>query len=556
MSQETSAASQSVNDPQVASSPIVKDQYVASSAISPNYQSAHNRNLTFDRNTPSSPESGQTGPQFDGFNVAGYLAAESGVGAAARGYVRALQCAGIRVALNNIELAVESRKADSSLSGFAENNPYPINLICINADQIPAFVNKVGEGYFRDKHNIGVWWWELPDFPQESWSSFRWFDEIWVGSSFIQQSLSRYSPIPIVRIPPAVGVALPAEQTKLSRRRALGLPDDEFVFLFMFDFFSGFERKNPLATIRAFRQAFHPSQPVRLVIKCINSQQAGAKLQQLQDAIADARITILDRYLSAQDTTGLIAESDAYVSMHRSEGLGLPLVEAMLLQKPVIATGWSGNADFMTTTNSYPLPFKLIVNSADVGPYRAGELWADADVTAAANCMRAVFSDREDSRLKALQASVDAASHFSEQSVASMIKGRLAAIRSFPADSGKCANAVPAPYLVDQSVQKQLDIIADGGTAGGGTDSIKSVLRRFFMPIVERAGYLNSIYLQLFRKIFEDSASSSARLDLIDSRTRNLLANADARIRVLEQEITDLKADLRSQNAANDRRLG
>ncbi|HEY9718561.1 MAG TPA: glycosyltransferase family 4 protein, partial [Trichormus sp.] len=406
---------------------------------------------------------------LDGVNVAGYLTAESGVGEAARGYVRALRQAGIPVALNNFDVAVGSRKADRSFSQFAQNNPYPINLICVNADQLPAFVQKVGPGYFQGKHNIGVWWWELPDFPQENWSSFRWLDEIWVGSSFIQQSLSRYSPIPIVRIPPAVSIDSSVQaalsQPQESRRRALGLPDHEFLFLFMFDFFSGFERKNPLATIRAFKQAFQPSEPVRLVMKCINSQKSADKLQQLQAAIGDARVTILDCYLSGEETTGLIAACDAYVSMHRSEGLGLPLVEAMLLQKPVIATGWSGNADFMNVSNSYPLPYKLVVNNADVGPYRTGELWAEPDEAAAAQAMRQVYctSDEAETRLKMRQASVDAQTNFSEQSVAALIGGRLAAIRCFHPQPNNQAPTTPSQYLVDETVQKQLDIIATGG---------------------------------------------------------------------------------------------
>src|SRR5262249_53673511 len=159
------------------------------------------------------------------------------------------------VALNNVEIGVASRKSDDTFGDFAQNNPYPVNLICVNAHQLPEFVAKYGEDYFKGKYNIGVWWWELQEFPQVYWQCFSWFDEIWVGSIFIQQALSRYSPIPIVFIPPAV--SLPDKP--LVDRHALSLPEDEFLFLFMFDFLSTFERKNPLALIEAFRQAFEPS---------------------------------------------------------------------------------------------------------------------------------------------------------------------------------------------------------------------------------------------------------------------------------------------------------
>jgi len=128
-----------------------------------------------------------------------------------------------------------------------------------------------------------------------------------------------------------------------------------------------------------------------------------------------------------------------------------------------------------------------------------------------------------------------------------MIKGRLAAIRCFHPEGAGQSRTTPAPYLLDETVEKQLDIISGGGAAGGGAEPAKSLMRRLFMPIVERAGYLNSVYWQLFRKLFADSSSTTARLDLIDSRTRNLLASADARIRQLEQEIADLRCERRAQ---------
>ncbi len=377
-----------------------------------------------------------------GVNVAGYLNAESGVGEAARGYVRGLKRAGIPVALNNVDVAVTSRKSDYHLGEFAQNNPYSINLICVNADQMPAFVDKFGEGYLKDRYNVGVWWWELADFPQAYWESFRWFDEIWVGSTFVQSSLSKCSPVPVVRIPPALELTKEA----MVGRAELGLPEGEFLFLFMFDFLSSFERKNPLAVARAFCQAFSPDQPARLVLKCINSDKAPEKLALLKEIIGDSHVTLIDHYLSALENASLISCTDCYVSLHRSEGLGLPLAEAMLMHKPVIATGWSGNADFTTASNSYLIPYKLSVNAKDDGPYKQGEMWAEPDEKLAIEAMREVFNNRDAAALKAAQAAVDIASHFSAQTVSAAITARLAAIRAF--HPGAIFSGADSPFSI------------------------------------------------------------------------------------------------------------
>jgi glycosyltransferase involved in cell wall biosynthesis len=477
---------------------------------------------------------------IDGINVAGYLTAESGVGSSARGYVRALKRAGLNVALNNFEVAVESRKGDQTFGEFSRNNPYPINLVCVNADQVPAFVQHYGKEYFRGKYNIGVWWWELPDFPQEYWESFRWFDEIWVGSSFIQQAVSRCSPSPVVLIPPPFSTP----EKLSSGREQFGLNDVEYIFLFMFDFFSGFERKNPLGVITAFRKAFTPDQSVRLVLKCINSGKAPDKLKQITDAIGDARVTLIDQYFSADETTALINECDSYVSLHRAEGLGMPLVEAMLMRKPVIATGWSGNVDFMRAGNSYPLPYTLVVNDSDSGPYRKGEVWAEPDVDAAADAMKNVVQNRQSAELKAAQGFVDAQSQFNEEVIASLINARLVATKVFHPDLRAPDDSDPrGTFLLDKTVETQLEIISSGGGTGGAKDTIKTAMRRVFMPIVERAGYLNSIYSQLFRKLFADYASFKGRIDLIDQRTRQQLSRSDARILALEEEIRRLREE-------------
>src|SRR5262249_8172448 len=147
---------------------------------------------------------------------------------------------------------------------------YDVNLVCGIHELHYAIMDRLGEECLRDRYNIGIWAWELPRFPEKYHDRFVYYDEIWVYSSFIANTLSPISPIPIVRIPPPLTALLLGSRER--GRRRLNVSDGEFVYLFIFDFHSLFVRKNPLALIDAFKRAFAPSDPVRLVIKCVNGR--------------------------------------------------------------------------------------------------------------------------------------------------------------------------------------------------------------------------------------------------------------------------------------------
>jgi len=467
-----------------------------------------------------------------GVNVAGYLTSESGVGAAARGYVKALQRLNLEVALNNVEVAVQSRKADDTFSEFATNNPYPINLICVNADQLPAFIEERGPEYFAGKYNIGVWWWETPDFPEEWLQNFDKFDEIWVGSSFTQRAISRLSPVPVILVPPVVmAVEFFADKTRF------GLDTDEFTFLSVFDFLSNFERKNPLATIEAFIKAFREDEPVRLVLKCINVGSHPDRFAVLKESASHARISIIDRYLSTRENQLLIRSCDAYVSLHRAEGLGLPIAESMLQRRPVVVTAWSGNMDFTNLNNAFLVPYRLISNGAEAKPYKLGDYWAEPDVEEAAVQLRAVFEQGERRNRLVHQAFIDAGDYFGCDSVSQLIQNRLTVIKSFqkipPPDPSKGA------CFIDKLTEERLQIIERGNS----NTLAKTILRKLMMPVVEKSGYLNSVYSALFRKMATDSGRTEATVEMIDARVRRALADADARISLLEEKIEKLSKE-------------
>ncbi|CAN5171103.1 hypothetical protein BH10CYA1_BH10CYA1_38910 [soil metagenome] len=468
-----------------------------------------------------------------GINVAGYLTSESGVAEAARGYVKALQHLNYNVALNNFEIAT-SRKEDKTFTTFASNNPHPINLICVNADQLPAFIQQFGENYFKDKYNIAVWWWETPEFPEEWWEHFNLFDEIWVGSSYIQRALANVSPVPIVVVQPVV------EPKVFSvNRKQFNLPEDEFLFLCVFDFLSSFERKNPLATIDAFKQAFSPNEPVRLVLKCVNGDQNQKLLSQLQERADGLKVTILDRYLSPEDNQLLSNSCDAYVSLHRAEGLGFPIAEAMLNKKPVVITGWSGNMDFNSIANSYLVSYELIANQVQVGPYKVADTWAAPSPEHAAQQMRSLYTDAVTREKLVATAFKTASDYFSRHTVAEIIQTRLTAVAAFNRPSAETLTDSKVCH-VDALTEQRLKIIETGEDP---TDSnpTKSRIRKTMMNLVEKSGYLNRIYSALFRKIFVDSSKIQTKVELIDSRTRRAVADADRRIAILEKRIAELE---------------
>ena len=361
-----------------------------------------------------------------GANFCGYLRTESGVGGSARGYIRALKRTGLSLALLDISDLQTNRSQDDEIRQFHAEHPFDVNLICADVELHYSILSHFGEDFFKDRYNVGLWAWELPRFPKKWFDRFAYYDEIWVPSAFIADSLSSISPIPVIRMPPAL--TLPATGSRECGRQRLNLSDDEFLFLFAFDFHSHIERKNPAAAIAAFRRAFSPGDPARLVLKCVNGDSNPQGFRQLQQLARGAQIEICDGYWTAEEIRDLTAACDAYLSLHRSEGLGLTITDAMASGKPVIATGWSGNTDFMNVNNSYPVRCELVHIDQSVGPYSAGETWAEPSIEHAAECMRAVYEDRASASARGRAAQRDIETLYSESAVAQRISQRLETI--------------------------------------------------------------------------------------------------------------------------------
>jgi len=366
----------------------------------------------------------------DGVNLIGYARAEMGIGESCRIAARSMDAVKIPFGIFNFVGTNSARMSDTSWVHKEVEKPiYDINLVHLNAEQMVEIYSKHGDKFFKDRYTIGYWHWELPDFPDRWLTSFSLVDEIWAPSSFVVDSIAQKSPVPVVKIPHSVQVVIDSERN----REYFGLPSNSFLFLCMFDLNSYLERKNPRAVIEAFKSAFEDDDTrVGLVLKINGHKNNQKELDELRDSLKDFRnIYLIAETLTRNDTNALISVVDCYVSLHRSEGFGLGMAEAMYLGKPAIATGWSGNTEFMTPFNSCMVNYKLVQLGQTYGPYESYQYWAEPDVEHAAYYMKRLIEDRAFYNELSEAGRRDIVKKFSPQAIGSLIKKRLSYIGKY-----------------------------------------------------------------------------------------------------------------------------
>ena len=358
-------------------------------------------------------------------NVAGFFRAELGLGEAARLLISAIDASGLPYSTVAYDGTVNRQ-----LHAFEERpsgqGVVDINIVCVNADHFVPFLKKMGREFSEGRYTIGVWFWEVTEFPREFQEAFGYVDEIWVTSDTAQAAIRKVSPKPVLKF--HLPIVSPAINSQLTRS-SLGLPDG-FCFLFSFDFLSVLERKNPLGVIEAFRRAFAPGEGPTLVCKTINGDQRILELEKLKFAARDRTdIMLLDGYLSPVEKNTLTALCDCYVSLHRAEGFGLTMAEAMALERPVIATAYSGNLEFMNGGNSYLCGYTEAVVGPERQPYPQDALWAEPDVAEAAALMRHVYNHPQEARERGKRAARELRQFHSPKVAARSLAGRIETIR-------------------------------------------------------------------------------------------------------------------------------
>lgn len=456
-----------------------------------------------------------------GMNVVGYLSSKRGVGEAARQMLSALGTAG--VAAGTIDSPTDPAEIYAALEGLPdEQHPYDFNLICVNADMLPVVATALGPRFFEARHSVGFWFWEVSHFPEAWRKSFDYVDEVWVASEHVAESLRRLSPKPVstMRLP-----VVPGTPDEVSRAE-LGLPEG-FCFLFVFDYRSVFRRKNPLGLVEAFCRAFEPGSGPSLVIKSICGDEFPAERQALADAVAGRpEIHLIEDTVSIGAKNAMIAGCDCYVSLHRSEGFGLTMAEAMYFGRPVIATAYSGNLDFMSEENSFLVPHTMVEIGPGANPYPADKEWAEPDLDRAAELMRQVYENPEPAVQRGRRGASDIRRTHSPEAAGEAIKRSMEQIRR--------------ARLIYRLEQPNAAHAAAG--APGGRGHLEHLLQFSEPPPPPDAGRLKVKAKQLYMRLLRPYAAHQQRIN-------------DAVAESLDEVREVLRETLRI-DVENDERLG
>ena len=318
-----------------------------------------------------------------GINLIGPIQQSSGLGQSCRLLERAIKSTGISYKV----FPYDSGK-NGKINSFSKNLTYKINIFHINAHEFEyAFYQLRKESW--DKHyNIAYWLWELEDFPDKWIPYTNIIDEIWTPAEFVSNSIRKKVNIPVKTVPYWLQIEI---DSKLSRK-SFGLPEDKFLYFIAYDKNSVSERKNPQGCIDAFKRAFLPdNKNIGLVIKINHA--AELDVHQLKEQLTGYNVYFIEKILSKLEMDTLISLMDVYMSLHRAEGFGLILAEAMALGTPVIATNYSANTEFMNSDVACMVDYQKVVLKEDIWPYEKGNCWAEPDIGQAAKYLRRLYEE-------------------------------------------------------------------------------------------------------------------------------------------------------------------
>lgn len=332
------------------------------------------------------------------FIIVGFLNQTSGLGDAARKSHDALKAAGFPV--YGIDVT-GTLMHEANYPGFRFEDGRGVVgagtiILHVSGPSIPRAMAFLGGRLVAGKRVVAHWFWELPELPGD-WRSARPFVHDFCASTHFVADAIR----PLAADRPVHVVNYPLND--IAARHGSGRAANPFTALVLFNIASNFARKNPCAAIRAFRLAFGDDPDAKLVVKYLNASAWPDAVKEMH-AAADgaANIVMNDAVLDDAGINALYAESDVVVSLHRAEGLGLAIAEAMMRGIPVIATNWSGNADFFTAACGFPISYRLVPIEDPQANYAgkgvawndpADARWAEPDVEEAAAALRALKSD-------------------------------------------------------------------------------------------------------------------------------------------------------------------
>lgn len=369
----------------------------------------------------------------DGMNLIGSINSDTGLGQSMRLVADIVNASRLDYTVYNYYVPPGDSMTDTTYRDRITNTlPYNINLIHVNASEFTRAYMDIGQEAWDQRYNIGYWLWELEDFPEEWIGNFHLVDEIWTPAEFISNTLRKYTDKPVNTIPYAVT----APTDDAFGRKYFHLPEEEFLYLMMFDGGSRAERKNPDAVIEAFKRAYGQVQgmdtqqkgteKVGLVVKINEPEQSEKDIRYIKEKLAGyENIYFICETLTKVQVNSLIKCVDVFVSLHRAEGFGLVLAEAMIVGTPVIATNWSANTEFMNSEVACMVDARMVEIKRALPPFKKGYHWADADVDQAADYMRKLYEDADFYKRIQMHATSYIAERLSMKRSSGLLKDRI-----------------------------------------------------------------------------------------------------------------------------------
>lgn len=324
-----------------------------------------------------------------GINLVGMFAQDSGLGQSCRLLAKEIKKTDVPYHLinhfNYSDLKVTNHEFDHELSN---DFSYGINIFHENMQEFFLTYFQLGKEKWDKHYNIAFWLWEMQEFPEEWIPMINQLDEIWTPAEFVSNAIRKVTDKPVYTIPYAVE----APYDEQIDREYFNLPKDKFLFLMLFDRNSIAERKNPKAGIKAFKKAFSINDTsVGIVVKITNDTEK--ELDEIKEQLNGYNVYFVRGVLEKKELNSLIKCVDVYVSLHRAEGFGLVLAEAMLLKTATIATNYSANTEFQDQNTSCLVDYRLIPVGKSMYPYKKNDIWADPDIDQAAMYMRKLYND-------------------------------------------------------------------------------------------------------------------------------------------------------------------
>jgi glycosyltransferase involved in cell wall biosynthesis len=360
----------------------------------------------------------------DGVNIIAAAKSASGIGQGSRLAARTFEIAGLPCRILEYRSLTSEILSESIPEGKQTDTArYNINMIHLNPHELPLAYLRLDRSVWDKRYNIAYWAWELEEFPDEWTPALGLVDEVWTPSEFAGRGLKKKTQKPHRVMPHPVLADIPDDPKY--NRAYFGLPDDKFLFLYMYTSGSLRERKNPDGFIRAYKKAFPaPAPDCGVVFKIASASRE--ELALIKRETADYKdVRIITETMEKTKVNALIRCADVYVSLHRAEGFGLVMAEAMFLGTPVVATNWSGSTEFMNEDSACLVDYRLTEIERDVGMYKKGSRWAEPDEEQAAGYMRRMYEDREFGRALAERAREHIENVLNTERIAARMRERI-----------------------------------------------------------------------------------------------------------------------------------